>query len=133
MAEVTDRRRSVDVRRCRAEGQKHGGQLGNQHAWRADGAGDLGSEERAAAAVAEDGVRARVKAERGQPAPHRFDHAGQRQLAYAPRRLLGVQAQLGPRRAHAACAASGSSAKSPPKKRVGSMYPSTTSASVTVA
>ena len=89
---------------------------------RADGPCDLGREQRAAAAVAEDGVR-REGRDRARPAaPARLDHPGERHLADAPRRLLGVQVRVGPRDGRRlARAASGSSAKSPPRNRVGSM------------
>jgi hypothetical protein len=82
------------VRRGRPEGREHRGQLGYQYPRGADRPGDLGREERAPAAVAQDGVLAGVEPERGQPSPHRLDHPGQRQFAYPPRRLLGSEVQL---------------------------------------
>ena len=80
----------------------------------------LGCEQRAASAVAEERVRARIEAACGQPRSHRLDHPGERELPDAPCRLVARRGRAAARRARTLrAAASTSSPMSPPRKRVG--------------
>ena len=110
-----------DVGRGRAEGRQHRSQLGDEHACGADRRGDVGREQRAAAAVAEEGLArgGRGRAARGAAADALIMPA-MRDLPDAPRDVLSRTVRVrAPSRAQASNAASASSGHVAAEEAVG--------------